>query len=568
MSQPPKLSDWQQRHWVALATFTLLTLALYTLVDMGNRDGIDDWGHFYSALNGRVGYYSGRPLALFAQVLFAQVFGAQQLGSYIMLVATRIANGFLLYLIIDQLVRRSWFAYLVGLTYLLYVVPDWFWLGNVYSTSDHLVGVVIMQASLLLYIRSVRSSSWPLFLGAATLGLISIFIREPGLPLMAAVAVGVFAFDRVYTRERFLKLAAWGVVIAGGAAYYGLSILGITQRTYSSGYAEPFRPAIFIQRVLFQIEATLQPIFWLQAAKLNAYRLSLILVAIVLLVGLWAMVHFWQVPSEGRTEMARFAALWLGIGVTVWFLGLLAFLLTNIGETIQRVHSIAPLGTAIALASLIVLLVQVLPTRWLQSVGAVSLLAVIAAVSVVQMGESQIDYYLLDTVWTDQAELFRPMTHAVPTVKEDTLILFLEQDDRHPVPYLVGTGFDFSVRYFYQGNAVGVVSNNALVVASWALEAEGIRLTSNSPLAGGVLYTNRFYGWDEMIVVTRDDDTLTYVAPELTTELLSKGLFLPNVDLAVVDETSLQTYDPYARIEAEYVNRRVQQVHPSIQPLP
>lgn len=425
--------------------YLLICLALYTVVDLGNRDGIDDWGHYHAASTGQLSYFSGRPLAVLPQAIVALLFDLRIVGNFAFVIFMRVASAFLLFLLVDLIISKFiWYAFLAGLMYLLYVVPDWFLIGNAYSLGDHLFPIVLLQLALYLYFRSIIIGSWRLLAVGLVVAGLSLLIRELGAPLLITVPILVFLFQRHYTFQRLLRLSIWIVGVTAASLYYVLSLTGLTGEIHSNTYLEPFSFSAFVSRLTFHTSVTLQPFYLVQASKLSEQAIAMACMIICILLAYWIVSK-----QLGRGESSLAEALPLSVsglltGLSVWFFGLLPFLVTPVGNTIDRVHAMSPLGTALIIASSIWLVSLLLKREVLRLPVFVVATLVVAQTGIAQSVENQETFYALETSWSDQAVFFRSLTHLAPEVEPDTLFFHVRRQDEGSTPYLFAQGFYYA----------------------------------------------------------------------------------------------------------------------------
>ncbi len=561
-----------RRDLMVFAAYLLVTAALFTVIDYGNRDGGDSWGHYYSAINGRLGYYSSRPTTLVPVALFAFVFDTAPIAGHIFVLLGRCVNACLVYLNMRQLLlTHVQFSYMAGFIYLLYFVPDWFFLLNIFSISDHLLSLTFALIAIYLFFRSVDDLSYGMLFISGLFCLLASGMREALLPLLAGIPTLGIILGRQYDRSTFFKLCLWGVFISISAAWYAIPILGLGSETYFSGFREPVSLERIVSRLSLQTMFTLRPLFLLQASKLTEYRLPIILVNTSLLLTSWFVLRSpdWAL---GQAEKDRYwlqnlkkPLLWLGLGILVWFLGLFAFLLTIVADTTIRVHSTTPIGVAVIVTAIVWLISELLPRNWLRQALAAMVLITVGTIGAVQVSDLQGELYALDSVWSDQAKYFRTLTHITPDVEEGTLFIHIQPQGADDSPFIFGVGLQYAVQVLYEEKARALISNDNMAGSDWQITEDGVTVTQTHPGPPSFLFTDQHYNWDQVIFITKNTDGQAVIIEDISARSLAEfGVFNDYVDLSVIGPEAESSYAPYERIRPGYVNEQVQQVYPPL----
>lgn len=562
-----------RRDLLVFAAYLLVTAALFTIIDYGNREGGDSWGHYYFATNGQLSYHTNRPTALLPVALFAYSFGLSPIFSHTLVLLGRCLNGYLLFLILRQYIPSKWWVgYVAGLVYILFFVPDWFFLLNFFAVSDNLFSLTFMLLALYLYVLSSNNGSYYMLIIASMLALIASGMREALLPLLVSVPVLDFLLRRQYNWTAFVRLCIWSGFILMPVVWYALPILGLEGETYSSGFREPLSFRRILSRISVQLSATIQPFFLLQVNKLNVYRLPILLVNVGLILG-WLLLE-----SQGQRQTVRqvqpahqrvlLPIVWLGLGTIIWLLGLFAYLLTIVADEVIRVHSATPLGIGILIASGAWLLSEIVPKTWPRNIIVILVLSFVGTISVIQVSDLQNELYVLDSVWSDQAEYFRTLTHIAPDVDDETLIVHVQPRGQDDSPFIYGFGFQYSIQATYGEAVRSLVSNDRLTGSDWQISEDGITITQTHPGPPSFAFTNQHYNWEQVIFVTKDKTGRSVILQSISADSLAAfGEFNDYVDLSVIGPDAEAAYAPYERIQRGYVDEQVQAVYPPLQHL-
>jgi hypothetical protein len=247
-------------------------------------------------------------------------------------------------------------------------------------------------------------------------------------------------------------------------------------------------------------------------------------------------------PPNQRDFM-RFGAWAVGGLIAAW-LGFAAFLPTVEARSTYRTHFIAQPGEAVALASLIWLIgLAFADLRWRRAIRGIALAAVtIYGVAMTGSQQALITTHYRGT-WENTANFMRSLSHLAPDVEEHTLFVYVENTALPEAPFTSGFGFQFAVRTFYDDRATAIVPNDN-TLGEWEITAEGIDYIETWA-------EDRVYGWEDLIVITREDSGRLVIV-----ETLPEEFYTP--------ERQAQ-YDPYGRIVPGYVNESIRETFPIVE---
>lgn len=565
----PKL----RRDALVFVIFLLLTTALFTIVDYGNRDGADSWGHYYFASNMQLAYHTNRPVGLLPMLVFVRIFDLSPVAGHATVILVRTLSAFFLYLLVNHFApKQQWMGYLTGVVYSLFFVEDWFFLLNFYSTGIIFSSLTLALLALHLYFQSVDNDRSILLLIAIALALTVCGMYEALIPLLFGLPITIFVLQGNYNRIRFVKLSIWGCAVIIGALWYALPILGLVDATYATGYQETISVGRIARRLHLHLAATLQPFIVFQAAKLPAYRLPVFLVNAMLMLGWFCLRESFakQLQAQPMTRFTRFIgpALWILCGSLVWVLAIFAFIITPLADNVIRVHSITPFGVAIIATALILFVVQQVSKAGLKEAAIIIASLYVGTCGAIQVADLQQELYTLNSVWSDQAEYFRTLTQVAPKVEDETLFVHVQPRGRDDSPFIFGFGLQYAVQATYGEPVRALITNDLLTGSSWQVTADGVTVTQTHPSPPSFLYTNQHYSWDQVIFVTKDDNGRAQIFKSISAQSLDAfGAFNDYVDLTVIEQSAEQSYMPATRIQQAYVTQQVQKVYPPLQSL-
>lgn len=120
----------------------------------------------------------------------------------------------------------------------------------------------------------------------------------------------------------------------------------------------------------------------------------------------------------------------------------------------------------------------------------------------------------------------------------------------------------------YDGDAVGLISNNIVASATWDFEENGIEFTPQYRNLGDDFVIDEHYDWEQTVFLLSNTAGRATILPEISASVLGDvGLFYDYVDLSVTGDGQSIGYQPTDRISNAYISERVQQVYPPLQNL-
>jgi hypothetical protein len=138
-------------------------------------------------------------------------------------------------------------------------------------------------------------------------------------------------------------------------------------------------------------------------------------------------------------------------------------------------------------------------------------------------------------------------------MKENTLVVYIENRDLPETPFLSGFGFQYALRYLYEENAIGLIDHDRLLYHRWEVTDAGFEITPDAGLiaTGFVGAKHSQHGWDEIIFLVKDSEARVHILEEIP-----PAYYTPERQAH---------YDPQGRIEHSFVAPRIREVMPPIQ---
>ncbi len=544
---PPRL----RAHRWALLGLSVIALAAYAVVRRGNIFGVDEWMNIYTVLDrGLAGGLTNRPLNRLAQTVIFRTAGIGPGATYAAYLLIRLATAFTLYLLIREAAGDPVFGFACGAVYLTYTVNDFetlLFILRISKASALLAGLL----ALLAFARArSRQAVW--LIPALALAAFAVLAFEGVVPVLAAAPVLLsLARGRAGLRRRdVLLLAAWEAALALAAARYALPLLGIGAYTYGAGTLAGRLDAMYlVNGSVEQMKNAFAGLLLIEPAALAAHRLPALVTAAAVLLALAAVRPPLDADATDSGGAPRYA-LWLAAGLALTWLGFAPYLPTVYIQQVFRIHVVAAVGEAIALAAGIWLLAALArdgrARRAIQTLG----MMLTAAAGAATVAAIQAEINGLGATWDTQAIFLRSLAHQVPALREDALFVYVEDPALPEVPFISGWSFDFAMRYLYDDRAAGLVPTDTLFFQDWAIDDAGIAITAQARAGDHPLVHEAFYGWDRVIFVTKrpggEADILGALPPDYATPARAAA------------------YDPDALIAPAFVSPRVSSVLPPL----
>lgn len=544
--------------WVFLALLAV-GLACYSLVDLGNIFGVDEWAVIYTAEKGVVSFANSRPFANLSSTIFYPLAGMKLIPNHALLILVKVGAAFALYLLVQHFTPDDrLFAFTCGSLYLSYTVLDGYPFIIYPISGINTSQLLLTLLALYLYFKHVTFNRPVLFIVAVVLAVVSIGMRESNLPMILGLPVIEFLYRREFTRSRIVSLAVWIILLVlAAASWYVFPLMGSQDATYSSSLFSGLSLNWLIDKTLLQFRFAFKDLSLTEIKHLKLYRLPILLAVGVTLLG--TTIIYYQLsdrfpqPTEEKNRW-RFFLGWLVLGVISTWLGFAAFLPTPISAGILRVHILSAAGSAVALASL-VWLVSYLGSRsrnhqWVVRYTGIALLT---AFGVAQIGLVQDDLYYLGSTWETQAYYLRSLAHLAPSVKDNTLFVYMQDPTLDEAPFQSGWALHYAVKYLYEDTAEVVFVGDNLFGHSWVVTDEGIEIIPNPDISHWVGRVDTKHSWSEMIFVTKGPDYEAVILEDLPEDFYTAS--------------RAEQYNPFDRIERSYIPSRVEKTLPPIQPL-
>jgi hypothetical protein len=121
------------------------------------------------------------------------------------------------------------------------------------------------------------------------------------------------------------------------------------------------------------------------------------------------------------------------------------------------------------------------------------------------------------------------------------------------MPFLRVWSFEYAIKFLYRDAARGILTSEFpyAFFHTWEMSDEGIEITPQDIIEDNPLAQRAFYGWDEMILLTKDTGGRAVILDTLPGDLFT--------------EERASLYQPYARIHPAFVSDRVQRLLPPLQ---
>ncbi|MBN1120613.1 MAG: hypothetical protein JXJ17_06010 [Anaerolineae bacterium] len=535
------------QHLLAALALIAVGLVVFTLVDYGNNLGIDDWMHYYRAATTGTLRFANRPLSFVLMQVFQPIFKAHPFPWYVLALTIRISSAFLLYLLVWLIEpERPGFAFTCGALSLVFAIEDHFPLLTLMYGPGSNLSLIATLLALVVHTAATKVEKGRrhiiLLIASLLLEVIAAFVREASLPLLLGIPVIVFLSQRDFNRRRWITLALWVIVVLGASLVYVLPMLGIGGSTYGSGLVADFSPRRMIGATVAQVCFPYKKLLLLDFSQVRETLFPAALALLTMILGL-RLVEDGTESQLSRTDFLRFGA-WAGGGLIAAVLGFAAFLPTVEARSTFRTHFIALPGEAVLLASLIWLIgLAFTDQRWRRAVRGI-VLAVVTIYGVAMTGSQQklITNHYRGT-WENTANFMRSLAHLAPDVEEGTLFIYVENTALPEAPFTSGFSFQFAVRTFYGDRATAIVPNDN-TLGRWEVTADGIDYDETWA-------DEHVYGWDDLIVITREDSGRLVIVETLPDEFAT-----PNRQAQ---------YDPYGRIRSGYVNESIRETFPIVE---
>jgi hypothetical protein len=242
---------------------------------------------------------------------------------------------------------------------------------------------------------------------------------------------------------------------------------------------------------------------------------------------------------------------WLGIGAVVTWLGFAPLLVIyRAGEPHFGAHLLSGIGEAIMFSAIIWLATLLVKHQRARVISRIVLASLVAVMGTVQAAETQRTIQSWGATWDTQAVFLRSISNQFPSLKENSLIVYAEDPTLSALPFVMTWAFPNAVSYIYNDQTAGLMPVRD---AAWDLSADGVRVEETGP----------FHGWDEIVAVIKDWSgraiSLDTLPPEVFVDWRTGEL---NQDLL---STKANNYDPYARVNKEFVHLQVQELFPPLQ---
>jgi hypothetical protein len=552
----------KQHMWV-LVSLTVIGLAYFLIIDFGNAWGWDEWAFIYSVVDKHtLTFLDGRPFNLFAFWLVFRGLSVHPAIVHGAFIALKIGTAFVLYLLVRLFSSEDpLFAFVCGLVFLTYLVRDEFMIREIEMVST-LAWLIYCLLALYYYFRYMSHHRPVWLILSLVLLLLAIVTKEIVAPLLALFPTVVFVARRDFSRGRLIGIAAWLAAILLASIPTIVTLLGLASGVYladtTSLAGEPLTLGELVRHSWVQTRFGLLNPLLLDRPSLLEYRFpAMITVAVMLVVTALLrgkLVGRVEWPGISRSRLRNYL-IWLGVGLVAMWLGFLPFILGGIAAaTNLRVHQISIIGEAIAISAAIWFashLVKNVNGRWLVRVTA---LAVVVAYGTAQAGRIQIQYYYaLEATWENQAYFVRSLAHLAPSVEENTLFVYVEDPDLPETPFVTAFGFQYAMRYLYENQASGFIINGDLPY--WhevEVSDEGVEVVPIPTITEHVIREDAFYGWDEVIFITKMSSGRVVLLDELPPEYHT--------------EERANLYSPRSRIQHTFIPERVQELSPPVQP--
>lgn len=533
---------FQRRHAVSLFVLIFLTLTgitVFSLVRPGNNLGIDEWAHLYRASQGGL-EYANRPLSLLPLVVLTPFLRTNPTAYHVVSISVWVLTAFMVYLNVRLLApERPIFAMVCGFVFLVYFQDD-FWIPlSFLMTADTLTNSLLIHAALAAHFAYMQGDKFTLaqrtsllVIGAA-LAVVSVLMREAGVPLLLGLPALIFVAQGKKDRARWVGLVVFCAATFAAALRYLLPILGIGDGTYGSNMLQDFDVIRMARASLVQFTFAVDP--FIERASVRPVLLTVAILAGWLIFCLLVLIKF--LPEE-RRQTVKHHAVWIVGSLTAAWLGFSAFLPTTQAENLAHTHVLSKSGEAVLFASVIWLISDGVTHqlgRWgVRSAGVLYVMA--AGVAMLWTQQTAIDR--MGGTWDATTDFMHSLAEQIPDVRPHTLIIYQQVPDPYETPFTIGVTFQYAMRYFYEDRATGSITGD-YTFGTFEVTDEGIRMTEYW------IEGEHLYAWDEIIVIGRDANRAVFVA-----QRLPRDYYTP---------ARQQQYDPYSRIVAGAITQRIRE---------
>ena len=145
----------------------------------------------------------------------------------------------------------------------------------------------------------------------------------------------------------------------------------------------------------------------------------------------------------------------------------------------------------------------------------------------------------------------RSLAHLSPDIEEGTLLVLVQEPDTLETPFTNGWGFDYSIRYFTNDDAMGYVDPDFLYNQKVTVTDEGIVIESVGTRNNWSLAINHIYHWDEIIFLAQDE--------------WGRAVLREELPQSYATEERARLYGPRARLHQSFVDPLFRQLSPPIQ---
>jgi hypothetical protein len=552
--KPPRAgAGGMARYALVALALAAVGLAAFALTDTGNNLGIDDWIHYYHVLHNGSIRFADRPLSLILLGAVQPLAGASYAAYHVVALAVRIVSAAALALVVWRLNPDApEFAFACGALFLVFFVDDFFLLLTPMYIADSLGSLLAVSLALAVFTVGLTADEMSLagriatLVGGAALGYAAALVRENGVPLLLGIPILAVLSRRRVSRVEGAGLGAWYAAVLAASARFVLPLFGVGRSTYGVGLYQDLGVTRMAWATFDQFSFAFRQVVITNLVQVYPYRFAALTTGGVTLAALSAVRS--AMRGGGPAAVHRHRAvlrygLWSLGGLAATFLGFAAFLPTRFARDPIRTHVLAMPGEAVFLAAAIwaiSYLARGVRWRWIARYAGVFLIALYGA-SV--RGRVQQQIYDLGGTWDNTAHFMRSLSHLVPAVDDLTLIVNVENPETVEAPWTSGFSFQYALRTFYDDEVTGIMTTDN-ILGSWEARADGIYVEEdwNGP---------HLFGWDEVIVITRDEAGRVMILDKLPPDLYTP-------------ERQRQ-YDPYGHIVRGYIPPRVRRTFPIVE---
>lgn len=547
-----------QHGWVLLA-LAAIAQAAYSASDYGNYMGGDEWWVTYTVARGSMDPTVGRPLALIHLLPVYWLVGPHMAYTQVFLTAFRVANAFLIYLIVQSFApRKPLFGFTCGAFYLVWSVYDFFYVQSYARVGGVVSNVFFTLLPIYLYFRYMARPRTAVLLLTVITVFVSVVRYEGGIPLLVAAALIIVVYRHNLSRARVVGCAVWVGAVVLFAQNHVLRMLGFLPAGYGTGLFVSLNPLRMLRISARHFVDLFSPLAFVGPIGMAPYYLPIAVTIAAYIVGFLALRR--QPPAQGERAGAwldwKTSLTWLAVGFGAVWLGFAAFLPTNLIDIGQRRADILAMpGMAIVSTSLVWLAGTPISHQGLRRVVRGIILALIVSLGISTTGQLQDNMYRYDATWETEAIYMRSLAHMIPEVAPNTLFIYMQPPNRGEVPFEAGWSFEYSLRYAYDDRATGILPDDEQIISSWMLQEDGIAITPKPGMEGLAAAYTSFHRWDEIIFVTRDEHYRAVILGEIPAEF-----YTPE---------RAEVYAPYGCIEtAAFIPERIRTLYPPIQRIP